>query len=160
MARSRSKSTSRAHDFLEPDEYEAWNALLMLHRSVLADLDAALRSAHGITVTEFDVLITLFNAPGRRLGMGALADRAMLSPAGVTHLVTRLERDGLVRREPDPDDGRKSFTELTDQGDDVLREGRGTHNAVLRRTLLAATTAAERKALRAVWRRLSAPAPG
>jgi DNA-binding MarR family transcriptional regulator len=44
----------------------------------------------------------MFNAPERRLGMSALAEQTMLSPAGTTHLVTRLERDGLVRREIDP----------------------------------------------------------
>jgi DNA-binding MarR family transcriptional regulator len=58
-------------------------------------------------VTEFDVLIAWFNAPNWRLGMSALADRVMLSPAGTAHLVTRLERDGMVRREADRTDGRK-----------------------------------------------------
>jgi len=80
---------------------------------VLAALDAALRREHGLAVTEFDVLITLFNAPGRQLGMSALARQALLSPAGTTHLVTRLERDGLVTRAADPADRRKWFTILT-----------------------------------------------
>jgi DNA-binding MarR family transcriptional regulator len=48
--------------------------------------------------------------------MSQLAARVLLSPAGTTHLVTRLERDGLVRREVDPADGRKWFTVLTDGG--------------------------------------------
>ncbi len=148
------KSRSTSHEFLRPDEYESWNALLMLHRTVLQGLDAALRREHRITVNEFDVLITLYNADDRRLGMSALADRVLLSPAGTTHLVTRLERDGLVRREPDPSDGRKFFTVLTDRGDEVLREARGTHNDVLRGGLLAVTSAAERRVLRALWHRL------
>ena len=102
---------------MEPEEWASWTALLMLHRMVLQDLDAELRREHGLAVTEFDVLITLFNAPRRQLGMSALAREAMLSPAGTNHLVTRLERDGLVKRAADPADGRKWFTSLTDKGD-------------------------------------------
>jgi DNA-binding MarR family transcriptional regulator len=147
--------SSDDHEYLEPDEYEAWNALLVLNKVVLGELDAALTRDHHITVTEFDVLITLYNSEDRRLGMTALADRVMLSPAGTTHLVTRLERDGFVRREVDTADRRKWFAVLTDAGDAKLRAARGTHNDVLRRTILAATTSTERRTLRRVWHRLT-----
>jgi DNA-binding MarR family transcriptional regulator len=143
------------HEFLSRDEWESWGALMMLHRSVLQALDTELRRAHGLAVTEFDVLITLYNAPDHRLGMSALADRVFLSPAGTTHLVTRLERDGKVRREVDPNDGRKWFTVLTPEGDRSLREARRTHNEVLRRTLFSATSAADRRTLQRVWKRLA-----
>ena len=149
-------SSTPDHDFLEPDEWESWGALMMLHRSVLQELDSELRRHHRLAVTEFDVLITLFNAPDRRLRMSELAERVLLSPAGTTHLVTRLERDGLVRREVDPADGRKWFTVLTDGGDSALKAARPTHNDVLRRTLLAATSPGDRRTLRRVWKRLSA----
>jgi DNA-binding MarR family transcriptional regulator len=153
------QSRAQHHEFLDPDEWESWGALMMLHRSVTQSLDAALRRAHGLAVTEFDVLITLFNAPGQRLGMSALAERVLLSPAGTTHLVTRLERDGLVRREVDSADRRKWFTVLTEEGDLALQAARRTHNDVLRRTLLAATSATERRTMRRVWHRLSAREP-
>lgn len=131
------------------------NALLLLNRRVLSDLDAALRREHGLAVTEFDVLITLFNAEDERIGMSALADRVMLSPAGMTHLITRLERDGLVQREPDSEDRRKFHAVLTDAGHRALREARRTHDQVLRRGLFAATTASDRRTLQRIWQRLS-----
>jgi DNA-binding MarR family transcriptional regulator len=143
------------HEFLDPDEWESWGALMMLHRSVLRDLDTELRTGHGLAVTEFDVLITLFNAPDHRLRMSDLADRVLLSPAGATHLITRLERDRLVRREVDPTDRRKWFAVLTDDGDRALSEARRTHNDVLRRTLLSATSPSDRRTLRQLWRRLA-----
>jgi DNA-binding MarR family transcriptional regulator len=154
------KSSANGHEFMEPEEWASWTALLLLHRRVVQELDAELRRDHRMAVTEFDVLITLFNAPGRRLGMSALARQAMLSPSGTTHLVTRLERDGLVRRTVDPDDGRKWFTVLTEQGDRRLRAARRTHNAVLRRTFLSLTSPADRRALRELWQRLSQDRPG
>jgi DNA-binding MarR family transcriptional regulator len=143
------------HKTLEPEEWESWNALLMLNRSVLQALDAELRREHRLAVTEFDVLITLYNAPNKRLGMSALADRVLLSPAGTTHLVTRLERDGMVRREVDDGDGRKRFAVLTDRGNEALRTARPTHNNVLRQSVLGITTATERRTLQRLWSRIS-----
>jgi len=148
------KSTPEHHEFLEEDEWQSMNALLMLNRLVLGELDSELRREHGLAVTEFDVLITLWNAPDKRLRMSALADRVMLSPAGTTHLVTRLERHRLVRREVDPSDGRKWFTVLTDRGDAALRAARRTHNRVLRRSVLGVTTPSDRKMLQRLWRKL------
>jgi DNA-binding MarR family transcriptional regulator len=149
------KSRPGEHELLAPDEWESWGALMLLHRSVLKGLDVELRRDHGLAVTEFDVLITLFDAPHKRLRMSALADRVLLSPAGTTHLVTRLERDRMVRREVDPTDRRKWFTVLTEEGDLALRAARRTHNNVLRRLLLGATTPSERQTLRRMWQRLS-----
>jgi DNA-binding MarR family transcriptional regulator len=147
------------HEFLDAEEWESWGALMMLHRSVTQSLDVELRRRHGLAVTEFDVLITLFNAPEQRLGMSGLAERVLLSPAGTTHLVTRLERDRLVRREVDPTDRRKWFTVLTEQGDRALRDARHTHNEVLRQTLFAATSLGDRRTLRRLWHRLSEQQP-
>jgi DNA-binding MarR family transcriptional regulator len=153
------KSRAAGHDALAEDEWQAWNALLMLNRLVLRDLDGALRTEHGLTVSDFDVLITLYNADRRRLRMSELADRVLLSPAGLTHLVTRLERDRLVSREVDPADGRKWFTVLAADGERALRAARRTHNSVLRDTILAVTSPADRRTLRALWRRLTPVQP-
>lgn len=142
------------HEFLEPDEYGAWNALLTISQTVLRDLDEALREKVGLSVSEFDVLITLFNAPDRRLGMTALARQVMLSPSGLTHLVTRMERDGLLTREVDPGDRRKFYAVLSDAGDAKLAEARRTHNDALRRTLLPRLTASDRQRLVALGDRL------
>lgn len=152
-------STPKEHEFLDPEEWKSWGAVMMLHRSVLQRLDSELERAHDLAVTEFDVLITLYNAPEQRLRMSTLAERVLLSPAGATHLVTRLERDRLVRREVDASDRRKWFAVLTDAGDAKLRAARGTHNEVLRQTLFAATTKAERRTLVRLWGRLAEGQP-
>lgn len=147
-------ASADGHEFLDPDEQAAWTAVLQLNKLALQSLDSTLRRSNGLSVSEFDVLITLYNAPDRRLGMTALAQTTMLSPSGLTHLVTRLERDGLVARAPDPRDGRKFFTQLTDAGGDALRRARLTHNDVLRSRLLGRLTAGERRALAEIWQRL------
>ncbi|HEU5004312.1 MAG TPA: MarR family transcriptional regulator [Actinomycetota bacterium] len=143
-----------AHEFLHPDEYRAWNALLKLQQTSLRALDAALRVRAGLSVSEFDVLITLYNAPEWRLGMTALAQSVAFSPSGLTHLVTRLERSGLVERVVDPEDGRKFYTVLTGAGDDCLRAARPVHNEVLRAVLLSHLGAGDRRALAELWERV------
>ena len=151
MARAR----GARHEFLEPDEYGAWNALLTLSQTVLRELDAALRADVGLSVSEFDVLITLYNAPHRRLGMTALAQTVMVSPSGLTHLVTRMERDGLLVREVDGSDRRKFYAVLTTTGDTKLAAARRTHNETLRRALLPHLSTADRRSLMSLGRRIT-----
>lgn len=151
-----SDARASRHEFLDRDEYESWNALLAVTKAVLRELDASLRAEVGLSVTEFDVLITLFNAPDRKLGMSELASKVMLSPSGLTHLVTRMERDRLLARKEDPTDRRKFFTVLTPTGDDRLRVARSTHNKVLRQTLLPHLHPQDRRTLAQLGRRLEA----
>jgi DNA-binding MarR family transcriptional regulator len=73
--------------------------------------------------------------------MTELAERVVLTPSGLTHLVTRLERKGLLHRVVDPDDRRSFFAELTRAGRRRLRESRATHNAVIRARLTRRLTA-------------------
>src|SRR3954449_8707869 len=103
----RMSRTSR-DEYLTDAEIRAWGGSLRFTSTLTRALDEALTAAHGLTVKEFDVLITLFNAPGGRLRMTELADRVLLSGSGTTHLVTRLERERLVQRIVDPND-RRSF---------------------------------------------------
>ena len=106
---------------------------------------------HGISIREFDVLITLFNAPDDRLRMAELADRVVLTPSGLTHLVGRLERQGLVSRVVDPADRRSFFAALTDDGRRRLRESRPTHNEVIRSLLTRRLSAEQLAELGELW---------
>jgi DNA-binding MarR family transcriptional regulator len=86
-------------------------------------MNVALRSAealftpHGITAGEFDVLAALRRGgTGTALTPTTLARVAMISPAGMTSRLDRLEAAGLIVRRPDPDDRRGSLVELTAEG--------------------------------------------
>ena len=112
---------------LDDIELRAWQALLHAHHDVVGTLDDELRGHHGITFSEYDVLLRLGRAPERALTMGDLADRTMLSPSGTTRLVDRLEAKGLVRRRPMPGDGRVTLSTLTPEGLRLLRAAARTH---------------------------------
>ena len=148
---SSSNSQEQEDEYLTDAEIRAWGGALLFTTAVLRALDESLMAAHRISVKEFEVLITLFNAPQGRLRMTELAERALLTPSGLSHLVTRLERDGLVRRSVDAADRRSFFATLTGAGHRRLRESRPTHNEVIRAHLTRRLTASQLATLGALW---------
>ena len=97
-------------------ELAAWRGMLEVHARVTGRLDAQMRAEHGMSVSQYEVLMFLGDAPGRRLRMAEIADRVLLSRSGLTRLVDRLEQLGYVARCGDDADGRARFAELTDAG--------------------------------------------
>jgi DNA-binding MarR family transcriptional regulator len=136
------------------DELAAWQGMLTLYSRVMRDLDRDLLLSHQISVREFDVLITLFNAPEYRLRMSDLAQRVMLTPSGLTRLVDRLQRARLVERQAEPSDARGFRAVLTDLGAQRLDQARATHNAVIRAHLTDRLTPDELRNLGAIWARV------
>jgi DNA-binding MarR family transcriptional regulator len=100
---------------------DAWGALLQVHAAVVPLLDRQLRSEAGLPLSWYDVLLELQAAPRHRLTMSELGDRVVLSRTRVSRVVDELSREGLVRREANPDDARSAFATLTDAGLDRFR---------------------------------------
>jgi DNA-binding MarR family transcriptional regulator len=117
-------------------EIAAWRGLLRTHARVLAALDAELEQAHGLAVPEYEVLLVLTESADKHLRMSELADAALLTRSGMTRLVDRLERQGLVRRERCAADGRGTFAVITEEGRERFAAARPTHIAGVRRLFL------------------------
>jgi DNA-binding MarR family transcriptional regulator len=73
-------------------------------------------ATHGVSIVEFEVLIRLARSPESQLRMTDLAAQTQLTTSGITRVVDRLERTGLVCRQACPTDRRSSFAVLTDAG--------------------------------------------
>jgi DNA-binding MarR family transcriptional regulator len=112
---------------LSAEQLAAWRTFLRAHSSLTRRLEADLLAEHGLPLASYDVLVQLVEAPDRRLRMTELADRVLLSRSGLTRLVDRLEREGLVRREAVESDARGLFAVLTDAGYQRLRTASRTH---------------------------------
>jgi DNA-binding MarR family transcriptional regulator len=108
-------------------QLDAWRAFLRAHASVMRTLEAELLAEQDLPLASYDVLVQLAEAPGRRLRMTELADAVLLSRSGVTRLVDRLEKAGLVARCPVETDGRGVAARITDAGFDRLRTASRTH---------------------------------
>src|SRR5262245_32585399 len=83
---------------------------------------AAQLEEHRLSLVEFEVLMRLARSPGNRLRMTDLAGQTSLSTSGVTRVVDRMDRDGLVRREACPSDRRSSYAVITTAGRQRLDE--------------------------------------
>jgi DNA-binding MarR family transcriptional regulator len=107
---------------VDDETLSAWRALLNAHARITARIEGALTEAGLPPLSWYDVLWPLHRAPGRRLRVGALAEQVTLSRTGLTRLLDRVERDGLVRREPAPEDRRGAYVVITAAGSAVLRK--------------------------------------
>lgn len=114
-------------------ELAAWRGLLRAHAEITRELDRELRDSERLSLTEYDVLVQLAEAPGGRLRMSELADAVLLSRSGLTRLVDDLQRRGLVLRERCPADARGLEASLTPGGAAVRERARATHLAGVRR---------------------------
>jgi DNA-binding MarR family transcriptional regulator len=120
-----------------------WRNFLRAHARITRRLEADLVAAHDLPLASYDVLVQLVEAPERRLRMTELAERVLLSRSGLTRLVDRIERQGLVRREPSPTDARGSYAVLTEAGYDQLRIASRTHLRGIRDYVVSRLTAEE-----------------
>jgi DNA-binding MarR family transcriptional regulator len=133
----------------------AWRALLTAHAELTERIDAALRDAGVMSLRWYDALISLYEAPGRRLRLAELAKAALLSRSGLSRLVDRLEEAGLITREPSEDDARGAFAVLTPRGLQALRRCWRVYGAEIEARIGRRITPAEAKTLRGLLSRLA-----
>jgi DNA-binding MarR family transcriptional regulator len=141
---------------LSRDEFALWSGFLQTHAALARELDADLRGAHGLPLTDFEILLWLANRPCEGMRMAALADTVLLSPSGLSRAVERLETRGLVQRIPCTEDRRGAYAALTGSGRDLVRTAGATHAAGVRRRFFDRLTSEETRWLTAIWDRLLA----
>ena len=153
-------ATSAPATLLSTRELRAWRGLLRVHAALAKALDADLEREHGLPLSSYEVLMVLHDAEDRRMRMCDLATSVLLSRSGLTRLVDRLERDGLVVRVACPGDARGAFAKLTPAGREKLAAARGTHLRGVRRLFLELLSADEQDLLGDVWERVLAARAG
>ncbi|HKT45074.1 MAG TPA: MarR family transcriptional regulator [Gaiellaceae bacterium] len=106
-----------------------WIRLLRAHAALTRELSARLEARHGLSLRDYDVLVQLYFAPGRRMRRIDIARTVILSPSGITRLLDGLERAGWVAKEHCASDARVTYAALTDAGTRKFEEARTTHLA-------------------------------
>jgi DNA-binding MarR family transcriptional regulator len=125
----------------------AWRSFIHSHARLLRRMDVELQDAHGLSLAEYDALMQLASAPGRRLRMSVLAERVLLSRSGITRLVDRLVAAGFVERSACVSDARGAEATLTSMGLGRLREASLTHLDGVQRYFLGLIPDADRDAI-------------
>ncbi|MFJ6988237.1 MULTISPECIES: MarR family winged helix-turn-helix transcriptional regulator [unclassified Streptomyces] len=121
--------------WLSPEEQRAWRAYVAGYLLLEDAIDRQLQQEAGMPHLYYSILAHLSDEPGRRLRMTDLAERLKITRSRLTYAVTRLEKDGLVRREDCDADRRGSVAVLTDAGMAVLERTAPGHVETVRATL-------------------------
>ncbi|MFJ1972866.1 MarR family winged helix-turn-helix transcriptional regulator [Streptomyces sp. NPDC087903] len=121
--------------WLTPEEQRAWRAYIAATHLLEDAIDRQLQQDAGMPHLYYSILANLSEAPERRLRMTDLAERSKITRSRLTYAVTRLEKDGLVRRENCRWDKRGSVAALTDEGMTVLERTAPGHVATVRSLL-------------------------
>jgi DNA-binding MarR family transcriptional regulator len=137
-------------------ELAAWRGMLQMHAQITQLLDAQMRTEHGLSVSSYEVLMFLADAPDRRLRMAEIADRVLLSRSGLTRLVDRLVQLGYVTRCAAENDGRGAYVELTDAGLEQFQAAQRTHREGVREFYLGHLSTTDTVVLGDIFSRLAA----
>jgi DNA-binding MarR family transcriptional regulator len=144
-------------DPFSEQELAAWRGMLQVHARVTRALDAQMRAEHGLSVSAYEVLMFLADAPDHRLRMAEIADRVLLTRSGCTRLIDRLAALGYVARCAAESDGRGAFATLTDEGLETFRAAQRTHREGVRAYFLDHLTTTDTIVLGDIWTRLQPP---
>lgn len=117
---------------------DGWWSLSLLHGTIESRIERALQAHHDLSVREFSLLNVLsrqHDGEGGHLQMNQVAVAVVLSQSATTRLVSRLEDRGLLARYLCPTDRRGIYTDVTDDGLELLEAARPTHDTALRSAL-------------------------
>jgi DNA-binding MarR family transcriptional regulator len=118
--------------WLTAAELDSWLSVVRLLMWLPWSIDQQLQRDANLSMVEYQVLAMLSQRPRRTLRMSSLAEVTNASLSRLSHLIKRLEGRGLVRREPDPADGRFTNAILTDDGLRTLTAAAPAHVAHVR----------------------------
>jgi DNA-binding MarR family transcriptional regulator len=154
QAVSRQESTDSGGAWLDPEQLQAWKALIVLSQLLPGALDRQLQADSGLAHSDYAVLATLSAAPDRRLRMSDLAALMDYSQSRLSHAMTRIEKAGWVRREPCLEDKRVLYAALTEGGQAVLEEAAPGHVAHVQKLVFDHLNAAQVRQLKTIAERI------
>lgn len=132
----------------------AWVHFLRAHAAITRQLSARLEAAHGLTLSDYDVLVQLYYAPEQALRRVDLARTVLLTASGITRLLDGLERCGWVEKKACASDARVSYAALTKAGASKFEEAQSSHGADIEELFGSNFSAAERTQLAELLGRL------
>lgn len=106
---------------LSDERFLAWLDMIRAQARVTEALERRFEEEVGIPLAFSEVLVQLEKAPGRRMRMQELGRSIFLSKSGVSRLVSRMEQEGLVERQGDPENLRATYAVITEKGREVFR---------------------------------------
>jgi len=152
--RTRTPAAAESPRWLDDEQQAAWRAFNGAMHKLRWALECQLQHDAGLSFLEYHALAALSENPGHTKRMSELAEVTNASLSRLSHLVKRLEQRNLVRRQPDPTDGRYTNAILTPAGLHLLVASAPGHVAKVRKLVIDALSPAELRHLRAASERI------
>ncbi len=127
--------------------WDAWRGIVFTNARVLQAVEPELQKRTGLSLVFLDVLSRLYDEPGHRLRMQELTERSLFTRSGMTRVVDRVEKAGLVRREQVPGDRRGVFVMLTPEGERVFASAMVQHRSDIERAFGSCLSAEQHQAV-------------
>jgi DNA-binding MarR family transcriptional regulator len=147
-------AAAEAPRWLDDEQQNSWRAFAAATVRLRWALECQLQHDAGLSFIEYHALARLSENPGHTMRMSELAEVTNASLSRLSHLIKRLERRNLVRREPDPNDGRYTNAILTRAGLRLLTASAPAHVAKVRELVIDALSPAELRRLRTASERI------
>ncbi|MGD8190666.1 MarR family winged helix-turn-helix transcriptional regulator [Brevibacillus ginsengisoli] len=142
-------------DKLAPQQLEAWRTFLKAHAQMITLIEQDLASEKRVPLSTYDVLIALYEAPGKRLRINEIGKSVVLSRSGLTRLVDRLERENLIIRERSDTDRRGAFAVLTREGQKEFLKAWPVYAKGIQEHFVSKVTTEELEVLRTILQKMS-----
>jgi len=139
--------------WLNPREMKAWRSYIIASRRLLEALDADLEG-HDLSMSDYEVLAQLSDAPGRKMRMSELAEIAMISKSRLSHRMKVMEEAGWVKREECLEDKRGYFAVMTDRGWKAIVKAAPEHVASVRHRFVDHLTSKDQEDLAKIFDRV------
>ncbi len=140
--------------WLTEDEQRAWRGLLRMTAQLNARMNRQLQDEYGISLTDYDVLVVLSEAPDGRRRVFELTDALAWEQSRVSHQLSRMQRRGLVAREGCPTDARGAFAVITEAGRAAIERAAPAHVETVRQLVFDGLSPDQLTALTAVTERV------
>jgi DNA-binding MarR family transcriptional regulator len=147
-------STQADAGLLKGNADRAWVRFLRAHAAITRELSTRLEAQHGLTLSDFDVLVQLYHAPEHSLRRVDIARAVLLTASGITRLLDGLERAGWVEKRSCDSDARVSYAVLTPAGVEKFEAARIAHHRDITELFGSRFTAAEQAQLAELLGRL------
>ena len=129
--------------WLSKEQQKDWRSWIAASTLLPYQLGKDLQTQHGLTISDYEILVHLSESPDRSMRMSELADRVLLSRSRLTHQIDRMEKAGLVARVSCPGDKRGQLATMTDAGWKKLVTAAPDHVTNVRKHMLDILTPAE-----------------
>lgn len=122
--------------WLTSEQQIDWRAFLSVLSLLPDQFSRDLQAEHGLTLSDYEILVRLSEADGRSMRMSELAEKTLSSRSRLTHQIDRMVESGFVTRRVCADDKRGYFAEMTDAGWEKLVAAAPAHVASVRSHLV------------------------